>query len=159
VVDLGAKLPGRGAWLHAERECVDELVRAPGALSRALHSDAPLAVVHVPGQLRERVQSAALDGLSQAAAAGALVGGHDRLAAELAQGTVVEVVLASDASPRTVASLREVARPGVEFTALPLDREALGARVGRGSRAALGVRRSRAAAHLLSQLRRLRALG
>ena len=50
----------------------------------------------------------------------------------------------------------QVAGDGVPFVVLPISREALGQRIGRGSRAAVGVTPSRSARHLHRQLRRLR---
>jgi len=117
------------------------------------------------GNVRAVVHSSALDALTLAAKAGALVGGFDVLETSLRRGEVTEIVLASDASVRTVHALRglaqgsvEIAADSVPFTVLDLDRDALGARVGRGARAALGVLRSKACTPLRSQLRRLRAL-
>ena len=101
---------------------------------------------------------AASDGLSQAAAAGALIGGHEKLKVAIAKGDILHVVTASDASSRTLEALRIVA-VDIPFTELPVDRVAMGAKVGKGARAALGIRRSRSASHLLTQLHRLSKLG
>jgi len=109
--------------------------------------------------MREIILRSALDGLSMASASGALVGGHERLTAALRQGTVTEIVLAVDIADRTLRSLREAAGETMAFTQLPLDRDALGNKVGRGPRAALGLTSSRSANHLRRQLRRLRDLG
>ena len=107
----------------------------------------------------QAVSSAAQDGLSMAAAAGALVSGRDRLTRALRDGKVEMVVVAHDASERTVDEYRGAARTGIDVVMLPLDTAALGARVGKGPRAALGVRPISASTHLLRQLRRLRDLG
>ncbi len=156
VVDLRARLPGRGAWVHPDRACVEIASGRRGLLSRAL--DASVDATSLLERVRAAVESSALDGLSMAAAAGALVGGHDLLEGALRSGEVVEVVVASDASERTIDSLRSSAREGMAFTRVSLGREKLGARVGRGDRAALGILPSRAASPLRRQLRRLRAL-
>ena len=157
VVDLRARLPGRGAWLHARRSCVERAEARPEGLRRTLKSQVRTEGLGVA--IREAVIRSALDGLSMAAAAGALVGGHDLLEDALANGRISEVVVAVDASERTIADLRKAAGESVAFVRLPLDREALGARVGRGPRAALGVGASRATHHLRMQLRRLLDLG
>ena len=156
VVDFRARLPGRGAWVHPTRTCVGPLSGRSSALSRALGIPAPTQ--DVPALVRGAVYSAALDALTLAAKAGALVGGFDLLEASLRRGEVTEVILAADASERTVAALRGLAPEDVQFTSLDLDRDALGARIGRGARAALGVLRSKACSPLRTQLRRLRAL-
>ena len=156
VVDYRAKLPGRGAWVHPTRACVGTLERQPGRLERPLGGK--IAKAALLEQLMARTREALLDGLSMAAAAGALIGGHDVLEQALREQRVDEVVIAEDASPRTVDDLRRIA-PDVPFTVLPIGRDALGERVGRGARAALGVTPSRSAIHLRRQLRRLRLLG
>jgi len=106
--------------------------------------------------LRAQLGVALLDGLSLASAGGALVGGADQLLAALREGTIAELVLASDAAERTLRNLRD-AGPDVPTTVIELSREALGARIGTAPRAAVGITGASAAAHLLRTLRRLRA--
>jgi predicted RNA-binding protein YlxR (DUF448 family) len=157
VVDYRGKLPGRGAWVHPSRACVESLEQKPGPLARAFSQsvDASGLLAAIRGQ----VEAAVLDGLSLAAAAGALFGGHDVLSQAIREGRVVEIVVASDASVRTLSELRAIAGEEMAFTPVPLGKEALGNRIGRGARAALGVAASRAASHLRRQLHRLRSLG
>lgn len=157
VVDYRGKLPGRGAWLHATSSCVSVIEGQRGRLQRAL--DGEIVDAAILEQMRARVREATFDGLSMGAASGALVGGHDLLSAALREGRVVAVILANDASDRTVDALRRIAPEDVAFTVVPLGRDELGARIGRGARAAVGVLPSRANTHLLRQLQRLRALG
>ncbi len=157
AIDYRAKLPGRGGWVHPTAACVTTLEQRPGMLSRAL--DVDVTTAGLLARIRVVVMNAALDGLSMAAAAGALVGGADVLAEAVGKGQIVEIVVASDASPRTLADLEKICAGRMLFTTLPLDRDALGTRIGRGSRAALGVTASRATSHLRRQLRRLRGLG
>lgn len=120
------------------------------------------ASVEVP-ELSELVRTAVVmalgDGLSLAAASGGLVGGHDQLLKALADGRVAEVALASDAAERTIRSLTQALPGDMLVTTLPLDREALGRRIGSGTRAALGVLPVPATRHLRTQLQRLRRLG
>lgn len=155
VADLRGKLPGRGAWLHPA--CLVRLESGKkDPLSRALKTQADRKLV------RERIESAVFaalsHGLSVAARAGALVGGQDRLAEALSLGEVSWVLLSSDASPRTVRNLQ---RAGEETTFVtgPWDADTLGAMVGKGARAALGVRPSKASHPAVLQLRRLAGLG
>jgi ribosomal protein L7Ae-like RNA K-turn-binding protein len=157
VIDLPARLPGRGAWVHARQACVERLATRPGGLDKVVGQPAPTS--ELPQKLRAAVERACLDGLSMAQASGALVGGRDELERALKAGRVVAVAVATDAAPRTVAGLRRAAGDGVAFVRVPLGRDDLGVRIGRGSRAAVGVTASRAAAHLLRQLRRLEFLG
>jgi len=129
----------------------------PGLLKR--HLGAIPDTSAVGDQLVAKVQGAVLDGLSMAAAAGALVGGRDLLERALREDRVLHVITAVDASERTLEGLRGAVQGEVLFTAIELDKESLGRRVGKGARAALGVKRSSAAAHLLRSLRRLHAMG
>ncbi len=155
VVDLRGRLPGRGAWVHPG--CLRRVEERPGLLKRSLKI-VPAAGPWVQAY-RAAVERALEDGLSQAAAAGALVGGQERLVRALQQGTIRWVVLASDVAPATERRLRGAASEDVPFVRSHLDTGALGERVGKGPRSAIGVERSRAATHLVRQLRRLRRLG
>ena len=157
VVDYQGRLPGRGAWVHCRQACIRTLVQRPATVARALKHRVEV------GDLEERIERAVVravqDGLSMAAAGAALVGGHDALQRALAEGRVAEVVVAADASERTVADLRGTAGGDVPFTVISASRDALGRRVGQGSRAALGVLAAPASRHLLRQLHRLRDVG
>ncbi|PJJ72678.1 hypothetical protein CLV46_2252 [Diaminobutyricimonas aerilata] len=42
IVDVAARLPGRGAWVHPTRDCVETAIRRR-AFGRALRVDGPLA--------------------------------------------------------------------------------------------------------------------
>lgn len=157
VVDWREKLPGRGAWVHPQAACVDKLDAKGGIVGHAL--DGGKIRRPLREQMTELALAGVLDGLSLAAAAGALIGGHDMLLAAIADGTIVTIILAEDASPRTVEDLRRAAGDAIPFTVVAIGRDALGGRIGRGARAAVGVTSSRAASHLRAQLRRLRSLG
>lgn len=154
VPDLRGRLPGRGAWVHPASACLERL--DDRVLSRALAGR--VQADEVARAVREAVWAALLDGLSLAAAAGGLVGGHDQLELALRDGRIVELIQASDAAERTVRSIGASAGD-LPVTILPLDREGLGARVGRGALAVVGVLPVPATAHLCRQLRRWRGLG
>lgn len=156
VVDLRGRLPGRGAWVHPTRACVSVVEREPKLASRTLKTQ--VSAKGLEQQLHDGVLRAVLEGLSLAARAGAVVGGHDAIEIAIRNGRVTELVLASDGSERTIRDLLRLAedRP---VTRLPIDRETLGVRVGQPPRAALGVVATPAFAHLRTQLRRLRGLG
>ncbi len=157
VVDLKGSLPGRGAWVHPTRACVGKLQSHGGILGRTLRGQVDTAGLEVA--MREAILHHVLNALSLAAAAGSLVGGRDVLEKALREQRIVAVVVASDASERTLRALQQVASEQVPFTPLPLDRDSLGARVGRAPRAALGVLDTRASTSLRRGLRRLRDLG
>lgn len=158
VVDYSGKLPGRGAWIHPARPCIQRAERHPARLQRTLKATFPTK--GLGAALRAANHRAVRDGLSLAAASGALVSGHDRLAMALAEHRVCVVATACDASPRTLHALRAHADPSVDFVPLPLTRAQLGDQLGsRGERAAVGVLASRKTKYLVSQLRRLPELG
>lgn len=155
VVDLRGKLPGRGAWVHARATCVAKVEQRPGALRLGT----PISATGLVGEMRSRIVNAALDGISMAQAAGAVVSGAQQLQAALSKGMLHSVLLADDASDRTVADLMDVAGEQVRMVRFPISTVDLGARIGRGPRAAVGVTSSRAGVHLRRQLRRLADLG
>ena len=157
AVDLRGRMPGRGAWVHGSRACLDGVIARPSSLRKAL-GEVP-DVTGLEADLTAVLHSAALNGLSMAQASGSLVGGQTLLSNALQDGVISYIVLASDASERTVRTLQQQAGDAVVFCSLPLDREALGRRIGKGARAAVGVRASRGSLHLRTQLRRLVDLG
>jgi predicted RNA-binding protein YlxR (DUF448 family) len=154
VVDLKGSLPGRGAWLHPAAGCVERAEREPGHLARAFHGAVPTA--GLAAAVRDAVERALTDGLSLAAAGGGLVFGHDAVDDATTRGVLVHLLTASDASPRTVASVKVDAIP---TTTLPLDRDGFGRRVGQGPLAVAGVRDLPCTVHLRRQLRRWTRLG
>lgn len=156
IVDYRARLPGRGVWILPTAERLAGLARVAPRVTRELgaHVDAEAVVAAV----HDAVLQAARDGIAIAAAAGVLVVGQERLAQALAEGRVDLVAVASDASPRTLRAL-ERAGPDAAFVALPLTAATLGAQVGKGTLAAVGLQPARAAGHARRQLRRLIALG
>ncbi|MCA9494451.1 MAG: DUF448 domain-containing protein [Myxococcales bacterium] len=157
VVDLRATLPGRGAWVHPTSQCVDKVEQQPSLLSRAFKGQ-----VRAPGLadgLRAAVLHALQDGLSLAAAGGGLVGGHDAIVQALQGGEIEILILAEDAAERTVRDLLRAAPEGMVAVTVPMDRDALGSRVGSAPRAAVGVRQAGSTVHLRRQLRRWVGLG
>ncbi len=144
VVDYRSRLPGRGAWLHVERPCVDRVIARPGVLSKALRGQIDSSDLR--GQLVGHVQRA-------------LAGGFDVLSKALAARQTDLVLVAEDAAERTIAGLERVAADEVVFVKAPVGRDELGTRIGRGPRAALGVLRSSATTHLRRQLHRWEAVG
>jgi predicted RNA-binding protein YlxR (DUF448 family) len=177
VVDLRGRLPGRGVWILPDPSVLAALPRRAPALARQL-GVAALDADAVVESLRGAVLRALRLALTQAAAGGLVVLGHDALVGALRAGRVASVAVASDAAPRTVRSLRAAAEasdrtgagaPGggteggpdvvVGFVTLPWDADALGAALGRGSLAAGGILRARPNRWAASLLRQWSALG
>ena len=156
-VDLRGKLPGKGVWIHSADACVSRLEKSPGILHRGLGSTPSTEKLRV--DLTQMIRFAVRDGLSMAAASGALVGGKRLLEKAIKNGSVRHVVFASDASERTVSEFLGLPSEDLISVQLTLNRDALGAAIGKGERAALGIRSCRGSMHLIRQLRRLRGLG
>lgn len=154
--DTGARSAGRGAWLHPHRDCVETLLKRPAALSRALRR--PVVV----DQLDDAIHAASIAGLeralSTAARSGCVVSGRQTIERQLQRDELVALVVAADAAPRSVAHLSSGA-PGLPLHTVGFDRRALGQRVHKGPRAALGVRAGTPSEALLVELRRYTALG
>lgn len=154
-VDYRGRAPGRGVWMSMAPEALAGLPRAAGRIGAQLEARCDAGAVLA--QLRAAVELAAGHGLSQAAAAGALVLGHDVLVDALRSRRVDIVAVACDAAERTVASIGSA---GQALTVrLPWPATEVGRRVGREVVAVLGVPDATPTAHLRRQLRRLSALG
>lgn len=158
VVDLRARLPGRGAWLHPRVECVAAAEREPRRLTAAFKGG-PVRTAGLSEQLRSALLHQVVDGLSLAARAGALVGGADVVRQGIVEGRVQDLIFARDASDRTVQEMLRSTGEHVVVTVLPVDKDELGARVGQPPRAVVGIVSAPAFRHLREQLRRLRSLG
>jgi ribosomal protein L7Ae-like RNA K-turn-binding protein len=150
VADFGARLPGRGAWVHVDAACVR---RADGPLARAL--DAP--VVDAAKAVVDEVRAAVRWGLGGAAASGLVVSGAHQLDEAVRAGRVAGLVVATDASMRSVISVRDQV-PHVPIADVALDRARLGACIGRGPRALVALVPARATTPLCAWLRTLQDL-
>lgn len=159
VVDPRGRLGGRGAWVTPTAEALRALEARPGLLVRPLRLSAPPDTSGLLDQLRALTLRAVEDGLSQARAGSALVAGHDVVVEALGRGQLAVVALASDTAERTASSVRRAAGDAVSVVVLPLDRQAIGQRLGTAPKAVVGVLSAAASTHLRRQLRRLADLG
>lgn len=147
VVDIRARFPGRGAWVHAA--CCVPSPKLSGRLRAELEAQVPAdldaqLVAAWTGELRA--------GLSMAASAGAAISGFETLRALLPRGGVACLLVASDASPSTEARVRRLTDAPVHH--LPMAMSELGAPIGRGDVAVVAIRHAPASSYLLRQLRR-----
>jgi predicted RNA-binding protein YlxR (DUF448 family) len=108
VPDVARKLPGRGLWVEARRESVDQAARK-GGFSRAAK-----AKVQAPADLSDQVdhllKARVLNGLGLARRAGDLTLGFEKSAQAIEQGKVAWVVEASDGAPDGRRKLSQSAR-------------------------------------------------
>ena len=117
VADLKNKLPGRGVWVTADRASIDQAIKTKAcqkSLKRPVTIDP-----RMPDIIEGLLWKSALDALSFANKAGALVLGFERVLAALDSGKIAAVIHASDAGADGLRKL-ESARSRVETTDLPI---------------------------------------
>lgn len=108
VPDLARKLPGRGMWVAATREAVDQAARR-GGFSRS--AKAPLKASPDLADLVERLLlRRLLEGLGLARRAGELTFGFEKAAQAIASGRAAWMVEASDGSAEGRRKLLQAAR-------------------------------------------------
>jgi len=100
AADVRARAPGRGAWISAGRDDLEQAVvtgKLKGALQRAFKT----GDLAIPSDLAERTEQAlrqaALDRLGMEARAGNLINGSDRVEAAARAGKVHLLIHAADA--------------------------------------------------------------
>jgi len=126
--DLAGKLPGRGAWVKAERAVLEQAVQK-NAFAKAFQAPAKVAP-----DLAERVgrllDQQILDLLGLARRSGLLVTGFEKADTALRTGRAVLLIEAKDAGKEGRSKLARHTLPGVEIWA-PLTAELLGRAIGR----------------------------
>ena len=126
VPDIKSKLPGRGVWVTATREALEDAIKRK-AFARGFKRN-----VRLPADLLARterlLEQAVIDALAMAHKAGLVASGFSRAAAALERGEVVALLHASEASPEGIRKLAAAARqpshtpPVIEFlTSAQLD--------------------------------------
>ena len=98
--DVGARAPGRGAWIAVGRAELDA-ANAKGKLKAALARAFKVSELNIPADLGERTEQAlrqaALDRLGLEARGGTLINGADRIEAAARAGKVHMLIHAADA--------------------------------------------------------------
>ena len=157
VVDPRGRLPGRGAWLEPSLEALELLEKRRKSVEK--HLGVKLDAAQIRDQIAACLRRDLADGVTMAAAAGALAMGSDAVEQLLRQDGMRVGLFACDAAERTVRQARSLAGEDVSWVTAPWTREEFGALVGRTSLAVVGVRQSRATTFLRRQLRRALRLG
>jgi len=97
VADVKSKLPGRGLWITATREALDEAVKRK-AFARGFKRD-----VRLPADLVDRteglLQRAVIDALAMAGKAGQVAAGFAKAEAAIKHEEIVALLHAAEASP------------------------------------------------------------
>jgi predicted RNA-binding protein YlxR (DUF448 family) len=137
AADLSAKLPGRGAWVVADRELVATAMakgKLKGAFARAFKSNALKLSDDLPDQISAGLERRALDRLGLENKAGNLIWGHERIGEALLKGKVRLLMHAADAKADGMGKLearRRGASPDTVSIILPVDRDRLSMALGR----------------------------
>jgi hypothetical protein len=172
VADVAGRLPGRGAWISADRALFDSVAargRLRGALARALRTPQFALADDLALRTEQALLRRLLDRLGLENRAGNLVIGGDRVrealarsaAAGRARARVWALLHAADARPDGTDRLDGMARAVGESMAaaithqrLPFDRGALSAALGRDNVVHVAVMDDGAAARLAADLAR-----
>ena len=147
--DVGAKAPGRGAWIQPDRKQL-ETAMASGHLKGALARAFKGTKLAVPDDLPDLIEKALIrhvsDRLGLEMRGGNIVLGSNRIAEQARAGAVALLFHASDASEDGRKKLDQAWRVGIEAEGsgargrvLPLDRNTLSVALGRENVVHLGV--------------------
>jgi predicted RNA-binding protein YlxR (DUF448 family) len=137
AADLAAKLPGRGAWIVADRAVLEAALakgKLKGALARAFKSNVLKLHEDLPDQIAAGLERRALDRLGLENKAGNLIWGHERVGEALLKGKVRLLMHASDAKADGMGKLearRRGASPETVSIVLPVGRDQLSMALGR----------------------------
>lgn len=116
VADLQNRLPGRGVWLTATRECVSGAI-SKGIFSRSFSAGAKASAA-LAGEIEELLERAALGRLSLANKAGLVTTGFTKVADLVARGQVAFLIHAADAAP---GGCEKLDRKAASVTRPPVD--------------------------------------
>jgi len=118
VADLKRKLPGRGVWVTATRQAVDEAIRRkvfPRAFKRAVGVEPELGA-----RVEALLEQSALDALAIAHKSGVLAAGFAKVDAALQREKVVALIHAADAARDGVRKIAAAAKRGAPGEAVPV---------------------------------------
>jgi len=159
--DLAAKLPGRGAWIKADRALLESAIakgKLRGALARAFKDSPPTITEDLPARIAAGLERRALDRLGLEHRAGHLVFGSDRLAETARAGRLSLLLHASDAADDGCSKLNQAFRAGdgqmQDVFVVPAGRDALSAALGRENMVHSGITDGKAAARVRTDLAR-----
>ena len=110
VPDILHRLPGRGAWVSANRAALRIAIERK-LFARAFRGKG-VAGVELPALVERLLQRTALDALSMANKAGQVVSGFERVKAALGKGEIEILVHASDAGADGIQKLDGVTAAG-----------------------------------------------
>jgi predicted RNA-binding protein YlxR (DUF448 family) len=161
--DLAARLPGRGAWIAADRALLEQAMadgRLRRALARALRGPPPAIPPDLAARIEQLLARRLLDRLGLEHRGGRLAFGAERLDGLARQGRLFLLLHAADAADDGRRALDQAFRAGCgamrDSLVLPLGREFLSKALGRANVVHLGVIDGRAADRIAADLARWR---
>jgi uncharacterized protein len=135
--DFAGKLPGRGAWIVADRVILEAALdkgKLKGALARAFKSNSLKLPDDLADTIAAGLERRALDRLGLENRAGHLIWGHERIGEALLKGKIRLLIHAADAKPDGMGKLearRRGASPDTASLILPVGRDRLSLALGR----------------------------
>ncbi|MFA6267294.1 MAG: RNA-binding protein [Pseudolabrys sp.] len=97
VPDLKRKLPGRGLWITATREAIEDAVKR-NVFARGFKREMKVSR-DLPAETERLLVKSALDALAIAGKAGDIVTGFAKVEAALGEGRVIALIHGSEAAP------------------------------------------------------------
>ena len=165
AADWSERLPGRGAWISADRSLFDSVAargRLRGALARAFKGGTFTLADDLANRITAGLEQRLLNRLGLEKRSGTLILGGDRVREALAKGKIFAVLHASDARPDGSDRLDGMARAvgeslgeTIAHRRVPLPRGALSAALGRENVVHMWLTNEGAAARVLADLDRL----
>jgi uncharacterized protein len=110
VPDLKRKLPGRGVWVTARRDCLAAAAKR-GAFARAFRADVKVAP-DLPAVVERLIERSVLDALAIARKGRQVVTGHAQVEAAAEDGAAIAILHASGARPDGVRQIMAAIRRG-----------------------------------------------
>jgi predicted RNA-binding protein YlxR (DUF448 family) len=160
AADLGAKLPGRGAWISADRKLLEAAMakgKLKGALARAFKSNSLKLPDDLADQIAAGLERRALDRLGLENKSGNLIWGHERVGEAILKGKVRLLLHAADAKADGMGKLearRRGASPDTVSIVLPVGREQLSMALGRENVVHAAIGNSGSASRVIETLER-----
>jgi uncharacterized protein len=116
VPDVKRKLPGRGLWVTATREAVEQAMQRR-VFPRGFKRDVRVSE-DLPGQVDRLLERSALDALAIAGKAGLVVSGFAKVEAALTRGEALALIHASEAAADGRRKLGNTGPDGRELTVI-----------------------------------------
>ena len=160
AVDLSTRLPGRGAWIVADRALLETALakgKLRGALARAFKANDLKIPDTLPDQIAAGLERRALDRLGLENKSGNLIWGSERIGEALLKGKVRLLLHAGDARADGMGKLeakRRGASPDTISIVLPVGRDQLSMALGRENVVHAAISDAASAARVIEALER-----